>query len=80
MMALGRARGVLLRFVRRRGAAIIAGVVLAAPAIWIEATGRASVWWIEGLALVAGATGAALIWAGISGARPDWVDTDGDSR
>jgi hypothetical protein len=29
---------------------------------------------MDGVALVAGATGAALIWTSLTGARPDWVE------
>jgi hypothetical protein len=32
---------------------------------------------MEGLALVVGATGLAIFWTGLTGASPDWVDTDG---
>ena len=73
-MALRRARGALLRLVRRRPVAIVVGCALAAPAIWAELFSRSDVWWIDGLALVFGATGVALIWTGITGVAPDWVD------
>jgi hypothetical protein len=73
-MALRRARGALLRLARRRPIAIAAGLALAAPAAWVELFGRYDSWWIDGLALVFGATGVALIWTGITGASPDWVD------
>jgi hypothetical protein len=75
-MALRRARGVLLRLVRRRTAAISAGLALAAPAAWVEFSGRYSAWWVEGLSLVVGATGVALLWTGLTGPSPDWVDED----
>lgn len=71
-MAFRRARGLLLRLVRRRAAAILAGFALAAPAAWIEFSGQFDVWWAEGLALVLGATGIALLWTGIVGLKPDW--------
>jgi uncharacterized membrane protein len=73
-MALGRARGALLRFVRRRPLAIATGLVMAAPAAWVEMTGRYASWWTDGLALVLGATGVALVWVGVTGPAPDWVD------
>jgi len=73
-MAVRRLRGALLRLARRRYPAIAVGALLAVPSAWIEWSGRASSWWIDGLALVAGATGVALIWTGIAGIRPDWVD------
>ena len=71
-----RARGVLLRLVRNRALAVAAGVALVAPAVWVEFFSRNEAWWIDGLALVAGATGIALCWTGLTGGRPDWVDDD----
>ena len=76
-MALRRARGMLLRLVRRRRLAILIGVALAVPAAWVEFSARDQVWWVEGLALVVGATGLAIFWTGLTGASPDWVDDDG---
>jgi hypothetical protein len=73
-MALRRARGALLRFVRRRPFAIAAGTLLVAPAAWLELHGHDAAWWVDGLSLVLGATGAAILWTGLSGARPDWID------
>lgn len=74
-MAVRRVRGVLLRLVRRRPLAIAVGVTLAAPATWLEVRGGSGAWWLDGLCLVVGATGVALLWTGLTGARPDWVDT-----
>jgi len=76
-MALRRMRGVLLRLVRRRWLAMTIGLALAVPAAWLEFSGRFGGWWVEGLALVVGATGAAIFWTGLTGAAPDWVD-DGE--
>ena len=73
-MALRRARGALLRLARRRPVAIAAGLLLAVPAAWVELFGRYDAWWIDGLALVFGATGIALMWTGITGASPDWTE------
>ncbi|HZP48531.1 MAG TPA: hypothetical protein VFB07_08355 [Vicinamibacterales bacterium] len=73
-MTLRKLRGALLRFVRRRGLAMAVGAALAAPAAWIEFSGRADVWWLEGLALVVGATGLALFWTGLVGVAPDWTE------
>jgi hypothetical protein len=53
---------------------MLAGAALTAPAIWIEFFVRYDAWWVDGLALVVGATGVALLWAGVTGGRPDWVD------
>ncbi|HWF85340.1 MAG TPA: hypothetical protein VG222_10845 [Vicinamibacterales bacterium] len=73
-----RARGVLLRLVRRRVVAIVVGLLLVAPAAWMELRGRSGVWWIEGLSLIVGATGLAIFWTGLTGPSPDWIDDDGD--
>jgi hypothetical protein len=73
-MLLRRARGLVLRLVRRRALAVAVGVALVAPAAWAEFFSRYEAWWIEGLALVVGATGIALLWTGLTGAAPDWVE------
>jgi hypothetical protein len=67
----------MLRFVRRRRPAMVAGLVLAVPAGWMEFSGRDEVWWMEGLALVLLATGLAIFWTGMTGPSPDWVEKDG---
>jgi hypothetical protein len=54
----------------------VLGFALAAPAAWVQFSGRFGVWWVEGLSLVAGATGLALIWTGIAGLGPDWIDDE----
>jgi hypothetical protein len=69
-----RVRGWLLRFVRRRSVVIPVGVLMLVPAAWIHLGGAAVPAWFEGLSLVLGATGAALVWTGIVGARADWVE------
>jgi hypothetical protein len=73
-MALRRARGALLRLVRRRGLAMAIGLTLAAPSAWVEFSGRYDAWWVTGLALICGATGVALFWTGLTGASPDWIE------
>ena len=73
-MALRRARGIILRLVRRRALAILVGLALALPAGWVEFSGRYGAWWVEGLALVTGATGLSILWTGITGPSPDWLD------
>jgi len=75
-MALRRARGALLRLVRRRSLAIGVGLALIAPAAWVEFTGQFDSWWINGLALVVGASGLAVFWTGLMGPSADWVDSD----
>ena len=74
MVRSRRIRGALLRLARRRGLSIAIGLALVLPSAWIEFSGDYSSWWIEGGALVAGATGLALIWTGLTGLGPDWVD------
>ena len=73
-MALRRARGAILRLVRRRAAAMTLGLALVAPAAWVEFSGRYDEWWITGLALVVGATGLAIFWTGLTGPSPDWIE------
>jgi hypothetical protein len=73
-MALRRARGAILRLVRRRVAAMAVGLVLVVPAAWVELSGRYDAWWITGLALVVGATGLAILWTGLTGPSPDWIE------
>jgi hypothetical protein len=75
-MSLRRVRGGLLRFIRRRPLAVITGLALIIPAAWTEFSGRTMPWWAGGVALIAGATGAALLWTGLVGATPDWIDED----
>jgi hypothetical protein len=69
-----RVRGLLLRLVRRRAPAIAVGAALVVPAAWIEFSGRVDAWWAHGLALVLGATGLAILWTGLRGPTPDWID------
>jgi hypothetical protein len=68
-----RARGALLRLVRRRRSALALGLILLAPAVWIQFQ-AADEWWAEGLSLVFGATGLAICWSALVGARPDWIE------
>ena len=74
MVRSRRVRGALLRFARNRPAAIAVGLLLVIPSAWIELSGRASSWWMDGVALVAGATGLALVWTALTGTRPDWLE------
>jgi len=69
-----RLRGAVLRLVRRRRLCLALGLLLVLPAAWVQLVGRFDAWWVEGLSLVAGATGAALAWTGLAGMQPDWID------
>jgi hypothetical protein len=72
---LKRARGALLRLVLHRGVAAALGAALLAPAAWIWMTeSRWESAFTDGAALIAGATGAALLLTAVSGRRGDWVE------
>jgi len=73
-MSVRRARGVILRLVRRRPLAVAVGAAMAVPAFWLKLSGGSGAWWVEGMAVVLAATGAALLWAGLTGPRADWID------
>ena len=73
-MSVRRVRGAFLRFVRNRPAAIAVGLILVLPSAFVEFSGRWSSWWVDGIALVVGATGLALLWTGLTGLSPDWVE------
>ena len=68
-----KARGVVLRLARRRVTAVVVGAAFVVPAAWVQIRG-AGEWWAEGLSLVMGGTGVALLWAGLFGLRPDWIE------
>ena len=74
MASIRRARGAVLRIVRRRTLSIILGLVLIVFAGWLEFWARVDASWVEGVALVGGAIGIALLWNAIAGATPDWVE------
>jgi hypothetical protein len=80
MSVLRRSRGSLLRFVRHRPLAVLVGLAMAAPAAYVQFSGRFNAWWIDGLSLVVGATGLALFWTGLTGVSPDWVDEQGSEK
>ena len=70
-----RVRGILLRLAFRRPVALAVGAVLLAPALVLVLDDYSWESWItDGLALVLGGTGAALVLTGIGGRRPDWID------
>jgi hypothetical protein len=72
-----RLRGWLIRLALNRSVSIALGLILLTPAVWMLAGDYA---WetpaTDGLGLIVGATGAALLLAGIGGRRPDWIDRD----
>jgi enoyl-[acyl-carrier-protein] reductase (NADH) len=53
---------------------VLHGAALVLPSAWVEFGGHYSSWWMEGGALVVGATGLALFWTGLTGLSPDWVE------
>jgi MFS superfamily sulfate permease-like transporter len=69
-----RLRGAILRLVLRRWPAIVVGSLLLAPAIAMPWTQPRWPRPVEALAWIAGATGIALILAGLGGRQPDWDD------
>lgn len=74
---LRRARGALLRLAYHRLAAALAGGILLLPAglLVLGDYGWES-WVSDGLALVCGATGTALLVAAAAGRRADWIDPE----
>lgn len=75
MASLRRARGWVLRAVLRRTTAVALGILLCGPAVWLWwREYRWETWYTDGLTLVFGATGLALILAGVAGRRPDWIE------
>jgi hypothetical protein len=74
MSAPRRVRGWLLRLVRRRRLSMAIGLAFVIPSAWVEFGGHYSSWFIEGTALVVGATGLALMWTALTGLSPDWVE------
>jgi hypothetical protein len=70
-----RLRGWLLRLVMNRAVAIAFGLVLMAPAAVLllkDYSWESGV--TDGLGLIIGATGIALLAAGLGGKRPDWIE------
>ena len=70
-----RARGWLLRLALRRPVAVSLGLALITPAaarlLWDFAWETPAT---DGLGLISGATGTALVLFGAGGRRPDWID------
>lgn len=77
-VALRRARGALLRLAFDRRVAVAAGLALVTPAAWLRWADYGWEGWLsDGLGLLCGATGAALVAFALGGRRPDWIDPDG---
>ena len=76
-----RLRGHLLRLVRHRPLATGIGALVALPGVLLIANDYA---WetgtTDGLALIALATGAAVMWSGLTGHQPDWYDPDSETE
>jgi hypothetical protein len=74
-MRARRLRGWLLRLVLNRPLAVSLGAALATPAaIVLSRDFRWESAITDGMALVMFATGVALMWAGLTGRRPDWIE------
>ena len=79
MSGLRRARGLLLRVVFARRAAAALGGILTAVFMALRFLDFAwESWLTDGVALVLGALGAALLLAAATGRRPDWIDPDAE--
>jgi hypothetical protein len=74
MAIMRRARGAMLRLVRKRRLAMALGLAMIVPAAWVEFGAGDVSWWAEGLGLIGGATGIAVFWTGLTGGSPDWVE------
>lgn len=80
MRQVRRIRGWLLRLALNRAASVVLGLVLLGPSVWLLIGDyRWETPITDGLQLVLGATGAALLFAGIGGRRPDWIDPEDPS-
>jgi hypothetical protein len=72
-----RLRGWLIRLALNRALSTVLGLVLLGPAAWLllgDYRWESAI--TDGLELILGATGAALLIAGIGGRRPDWIEPD----
>jgi hypothetical protein len=75
MVPWRRVRGALLRLAYRRVTAFTAGLTLLGAAVAFAVIDRPWESWVtDGLTLVCGATGVALIVIAASGRTPDWIE------
>ena len=76
-LSFSRLRGKVLRVAQRRVVAVASGSALIAGAFFVGRLSLLGDGTVEqGLVLVLGATGVALVLAGFGGRRPDWIDSD----
>ncbi len=72
-----RGRGALLRLVQARViGALVGGVLLTCSAILFLFDLSWEFWLTDGLGLVCGGTGAAILMFALGSRRPDWIDPD----
>ena len=75
MVGYRRARGAVLRLAHARLAATLSGLALTVCSVLLMAFDFVwESWLTDGLGLVLGATGVALIAMGLGGRQPDWID------
>ena len=74
-LTINRARGSLLRLVLYRRGAVFIGFTFAASSLSLLVFDYTWESWLsDGIGLIAGATGVALLLAGLQDRRPDWID------
>ena len=74
-LTLNRARGSLLRLALYRKGAVFVGSTFAASSLGLLVFDYTWESWLsDGIGLVVGATGVALLLTGLQGRRQDWID------
>ena len=75
MFILRRVRGVLLRIVFNRTLASLGGIAFLGSFCFLRLIEfKWETWVSDGLTLLLGATGVALLFVAIQGREPDWID------
>lgn len=75
MTFVRRLRGALLRLAFNRRKAFVSGLLCVGVSGWLMATEAAWESWVsDGIGLIAGSTGVALVIFALSGRRPDWEE------